>query len=125
MRRLLISVSAIALMLPLGARAQEVVTYVYDDLGRLIVTRVSGGARDGQTTGTSFDPAGNRTNHSVSGVGVVSPPPPPTPVPTPSPPPAPPPLPPTTTASAAAAAEQSAGDGCRQPERCQVRLGYG
>jgi YD repeat-containing protein len=98
--RLKLLVSTALLSLPAFAHAQEVVTYVYDDLGRLIVTRTSGGVRDGQEAGTSFDPAGNRTNYRVSGVGGVSPPPPPTPAPTPPPPPPvptpspPPPAPP-------------------------------
>jgi len=85
--KLLISTAILAL--PGISAAQETVTYVYDDLGRLIVTRVSGGARNGQETGTTFDPAGNRTNYSVSGVGGGTPPPPPPP-PTPTPPPPPP-----------------------------------
>ena len=44
--KLLISTAILAL--PSVSAAQETVTYVYDDLGRLIVTRVSGGARNGQ-----------------------------------------------------------------------------
>lgn len=84
--RLKLLITTALLPLPAISAAQETVTYVYDDLGRLIVTRVSGGARNGQETGTAFDSAGNRTNYNVSGVGAVSPPPPP-PVPPPPPPP--------------------------------------
>lgn len=103
-RRFLISVSVIALMLPHAVKAAESVTYSYDELGRLIETRVSGGPRGGVLNATSFDPAGNRVSVSVSGVGAppsppssapAPPPPPPAPPPPPpSPPPAPPPPPP-------------------------------
>ena len=93
--RLKLLITTALLPLPAISAAQETVTYVYDDLGRLIVTRVSGGARNGQETGTAFDPAGNRTNYSVSGVGgATPPPPPPTPTPAPPPPTPPPPTPP-------------------------------
>ncbi len=92
--RLKLLVSTALFSLPAVVQAQEVVTYVYDDLGRLIVTRTSGGARDGQATETRFDPAGNRTNYRVSGVADASPPPPPVPTPSPPPPAPPPPAPP-------------------------------
>lgn len=82
-------------MLPHAVKATESVTYSYDELGRLVETRVVGGPRDGVLNATSFDPAGNRVNVSVSGVGGVgAPPPSPPPAPPPPPPPAPPPPPP-------------------------------
>ena len=93
--RLLISTALLSL--PAIVVAQESTTYKYDELGRLIETRVSGGARDGLATGTGFDPAGNRTSYNVSGSASGSPPSPPPPSPPPSPPtppPSPPPLPP-------------------------------
>jgi hypothetical protein len=47
--------------------AQETVTYTYDALGRLIASSTSGGPNNGTQTGTSFDPASNRTNYTVTG----------------------------------------------------------
>lgn len=86
--------STALLSLPVISTAQEVVTYRYDDLGRLVETRVSGGVDNGVTVATGFDPAGNRVSHAVSGVGGVAPPPPPPPPPAPPPPLPPPPPPP-------------------------------
>lgn len=101
MRNLLVSVSVMALMMPFAARATESVSYSYDELGRLVETRVVGGPRGGVANATSFDPAGNRVTYAVSGVGGLGAPPPPPPAqppapppPPPSPPPAPPPPPP-------------------------------
>lgn len=51
--------------------ASETVTYTYDALGRLVATSHSGGVNNGLQTGVSYDPAGNRSNYTVSG----SPPP--------------------------------------------------
>ncbi len=47
-------------------------TYTYDALGRLITSSTSGGPDNGTQTGTSFDPANNRTNYTVTG-GLVPP----------------------------------------------------
>lgn len=58
--------------LPISAvDAAETVTYKYDALGRLIQTTKSGGPANGQQTKTKYDPAGNRTCHSTTGVGAV------------------------------------------------------
>jgi Bacterial Ig domain len=93
MRRSLLLSSAAIAAIPSFVYAAESVTYSYDELGRLVETRVSGGPRGGVTNVTSFDPAGNRVTYVVSGVGGVSAPPPapPPPAPPPSPPPPPPP----------------------------------
>ena len=49
--------------------ATETITYSYDALGRLVATATTGTApTNGQNVSTSFDPAGNRTNYTVSGV---------------------------------------------------------
>ena len=79
MRGLLISVSAIALMMPSGAMSTETVTYSYDAQGRLLQSVISGTVNNGQTSTTGFDTAGNRTNYAVSLNGVPPPPPPPPP----------------------------------------------
>ncbi len=63
-RRFLISVSVIALMMPLDVSATETTTHVYDELGRLIASSNSGGPRNGRETVISFDPAGNRTSYA-------------------------------------------------------------
>lgn len=80
-----------ALALASAAQAGETVTYSYDALGRLTATTSSGTVNDGVATGIAYDPAGNRSGYSVTG---VAPPPPPPPAPPPPPPPAPPPPPP-------------------------------
>lgn len=51
------------------AVAQETTTYTYDALGRLKSSGISGGPNAGSTSSISFDPAGNRTNYSVTGAG--------------------------------------------------------
>jgi YD repeat-containing protein len=76
-RRFLLSVSVIALMLPLGVRATETVTYSYDAQGRLVQSVISGTVNNGQSSTTSFDTANNRTNYTVSLSGGTPPPPPP------------------------------------------------
>ena len=48
------------------ASAQETTTYVYDALGRLVSTSVSGGPNSGNSTGTCFDAAGNRTTYATA-----------------------------------------------------------
>lgn len=50
------------------AMAAETVTYVYDELGRLIQASTAGPVSNGQVVATTYDPAGNRTNQSVSGL---------------------------------------------------------
>jgi hypothetical protein len=52
---------------PSIAQQTETVTYTYDALGRLIVSSISGGPNNGTQTGTTFDPASNRTNYTVTG----------------------------------------------------------
>jgi len=47
--------------------AQESSSYTYDVLGRLVTVEVVDGPNDGVVTATSFDPAGNRTNVTVTG----------------------------------------------------------
>lgn len=49
------------------ALANETVTYTYDALGRLVTVSSSGTVNNGQSVATSFDPAGNRTNYTISG----------------------------------------------------------
>jgi len=48
--------------------ASDTTTYSYDPLGRLIATVISGGPSGGTQTSTGFDPAGNRSTYTVSGV---------------------------------------------------------
>ena len=65
--------AAVAVMLVTAPSiAQETVTYTYDALGRLITSSTSGGPNNGTQAGTSFDPASNRTNYTVTG-GLVPP----------------------------------------------------
>jgi hypothetical protein len=78
--------AASAIALAGAAEASETTTYAYDALGRLVATSSTGTVNNGVATGIAYDPAGNRSSYSVSGVGGTPPPPPP-----PSPPPAPPP----------------------------------
>lgn len=54
-----------------SASASETVTYSYDALGRLVGSVTAGGANSGISTGTSFDPAGNRTSYTVSGASAA------------------------------------------------------
>ena len=90
-RSFLLSVSVIALIVPLSGRATETVTYTYDAQGRLVQSVISGTVNNGQSTSTTFDAANNRTNYSVSVAGAPPPPSPPPPAPPPPPPPSPPP----------------------------------
>lgn len=55
------------LLLASQASAAETITYSYDALGRLTGSVTSGGPNSGVSTGTSFDPAGNRSSYSVTG----------------------------------------------------------
>jgi YD repeat-containing protein len=76
-RSFLLSVSVIALMMPLEVNATETVTYSYDAQGRLVQSVISGTVNNGQSSSTTFDAANNRTNYSVSLSGATPPPPPP------------------------------------------------
>lgn len=87
MRSLLISVSIIALMVPMSVYAAETVAYSYDARGRLIKVVRSGSAQSNSnvTTDYSHDKANNRkqlvTINSPNSSGTPpSPPPPPPPV---------------------------------------------
>ena len=61
-------------MLPGVASAQSTTTtFTYDALGRLVTTSSAGGPTGGESTTTASDPAGNRTNQTVSGVAVAVP----------------------------------------------------
>ncbi|WP_338445674.1 Ig-like domain-containing protein [Pelagerythrobacter marensis] len=68
-----------------GVFAAETTTYEYDAQGRLIGSSRSGGPASGVINITSYDPAGNRSNHKVAG-GTPSPSPPPPPPPPNTPP---------------------------------------
>ena len=86
--------------------AAETVTYQYDALGRLAQASKAGGPKSGTKTDTSYDPGGNRSCQSTTGVpgGAATtgctPPPPPV-----SPPPPPPASAPTFSISDADAVE--------------------
>jgi YD repeat-containing protein len=64
--------TALALLATGSAQAAETVTHQYDALGRLKQTTKSGGPATGVQTKTNHDPAGNRTCHSITGVGGAS-----------------------------------------------------
>lgn len=74
-----------AIALP-SAYAAETVTHQYDALGRLTQSTKSGGPATGTQTTTAYDPAGNRSNQTVTGAGSGTPPPPPPPPPANNPP---------------------------------------
>jgi chorismate-pyruvate lyase len=57
--------------LALPIHASEKTTYTYDPLGRLTKTVSDDGPLAGQQASTSYDPAGNRLTHSVTGVTVT------------------------------------------------------
>ena len=61
-------------LIPTVATAAESVTYTYDALGRLVRTQRSGGPASGVDAQLQYDPAGNRTNVTVSGASSSSPP---------------------------------------------------
>ena len=83
MRSLLISVSLVALMVPLVANAAETVAYSYDARGRLVKVIRSGSAQSNSnvTTDYTHDKANNRkqfvTINSPNSPGTPPPPPPP------------------------------------------------
>jgi len=81
-RWLLVSASALGALAGWRATAQETTTYSYDPLGRLVTSARSGGPNNGVAMATCFDPAGNRTQYTVTTNGVSacgSPTPTPTP----------------------------------------------
>jgi hypothetical protein len=87
--KLVYTFAAVALVAPTGAtQAAETVTHQYDALGRLVQSAKSGGPASGAQTTTAYDPAGNRSNQTVTGAGGggAPPPPPPPPPPTNNPP---------------------------------------
>lgn len=55
-------------LLSQATHASETITYTYDALGRLIATAHSGGEYEGLQTSVSYDPAGNRSNYTVTNV---------------------------------------------------------
>lgn len=57
-----------ALLAATSLSAAETVKYTYDALGRLVKVEHVGGSNDGMQQTTAFDPAGNRSNHTVTGV---------------------------------------------------------
>lgn len=73
----ILPLSAIIMSLPSpAANAAETVTHQYDALGRLVGSTTSGGPTSGMQVGTTYDPAGNRTNQATSGAPPPPPPPP-------------------------------------------------
>lgn len=50
------------------AVAQETITYSYDALGRLVAVGHSGNVNNGISSAYTYDPSGNRTNVTVSGI---------------------------------------------------------
>jgi YD repeat-containing protein len=89
--RLLLGTAIGAVFLPASVHGQETANYTYDPLGRLVHVATTGGPNNGQATAATYDPAGNRSNYPVGGVGGAPAPPPPPPSPPPPPPPPPPP----------------------------------
>jgi uncharacterized protein involved in exopolysaccharide biosynthesis len=63
-----------AMSLSVPASATETTTYTYDALGRLTQSKSTGSVNNGLQTDTVFDPAGNRSNQTVSGSVNNSPP---------------------------------------------------
>lgn len=63
----LLAAAASTVALGAGGQASETITYKYDALGRLVETRSTGDVNNNVTMGTTYDPAGNRTNYNVTG----------------------------------------------------------
>ena len=59
-----------ALLAATSLSAAETATYTYDALGRLVKVEHVGGGNDGMQQTTAFDPAGNRSNHTVTGAKI-------------------------------------------------------
>lgn len=68
MQKLALITGPVILSLAGPAEAQEVTTYTYDELGRLVSSSTAGGPNDGVHTVTTFDAAGNRSSYVISGV---------------------------------------------------------
>jgi YD repeat-containing protein len=70
-----------ALVMGGTAGAQEVTTFSYDALGRLVRQSTSGGPQSGRATALCYDRAGNRMRYQSNATGSVAacPPPPPPP----------------------------------------------
>ena len=77
-----------------SVRANEVQTYAYDDLGRLIRVSYTGTVNNNQIHSTCFDENDNRMRYRSDPLGAAATCPTPTPAPTPSPTQTPPPPPP-------------------------------
>lgn len=60
-----IATSVLILLSAASAYAQEATTFTYDALGRLIATSNSGGPRDGKSSSSTYDDAGNRVTYAV------------------------------------------------------------
>lgn len=56
----------LAISTSIPAQAQEVTTYTYDALGRVVGVNRSGGPVGGTNTAYAYDPASNRTNVTVT-----------------------------------------------------------
>src|SRR5262245_31053927 len=72
MRRLVAALACIVagLLIAFSAvTASETITYTYDELGRLVPVQSSGSVNNGEAVATTYDPAGNRTNQTVTGAG--------------------------------------------------------
>jgi hypothetical protein len=59
-----------AICLAGAAWAQDVTTYTYDALGRLVASSTTGPSNAPVQASSTYDPAGNRLNYTVSGVPV-------------------------------------------------------
>lgn len=64
-----------ALMLGSAARADETVTYNYDERGRLVQVSRTGTVNNGVQATYNYDKADNRTQVNVTGAGGTPPPP--------------------------------------------------
>lgn len=62
-----IVLAATLVFAPASVSATETATYTFDELGRLTATSISGTVNNGVQVTTSYDPAGNRTNQTVTG----------------------------------------------------------
>lgn len=54
------------------AYASETTTYTYDALGRLVASSHAGSVNNGQSVSIAYDPAGNRSNYALAGVGAAA-----------------------------------------------------
>lgn len=54
-------------VLPTTVSAAETANYTYDALGRVVRVERSGGPSNGEQADYSYDPAGNRSNVTVTG----------------------------------------------------------